>query len=55
MTAAALAHLYALMRPGERFQGLAVTVIGGHQTVRLVLVRDGVRRVVVERDSQAGA
>ena len=51
MTAAALARLYALMGPGERFAAVAVSVVGGRQTVRLVLIRDGVRRVVVERDA----
>ena len=51
VTAAALAHLYQLMRPGETFQALAVTVIDGRRTVRLVLVRGGERRVVVEQDT----
>ena len=48
MTAAALAHLYGLIRPGEKFAALKVTVIDGRQVVRLVLDRDGTQRVVVQ-------
>ena len=48
MTAAALAHLYALMRPGETFQAIKVTVIDGRQVVRLVLDQDGTQRVIVQ-------
>ena len=46
MTARELARLYALMRPGETFAGVVVTVIGGRRTVRMVMVQDGERRVV---------
>jgi hypothetical protein len=56
MTARELGHLYGLMRPGERLAGLVVAVIGGRRTWRLVMVRDGARRVVVGGDEQqAGA
>ena len=56
MTARELARLYALMRPGETFAGVVVTVIGGRRSYRMVLVRDGARRVVVgEDEQQAGA
>ena len=56
MTARELARLYRLMRPGERLAGVVVTVIGGRRSYRLVLVRDGARRVVTGGDEQqAGA
>ena len=54
MTARELARLYALMRPGETFAGVVVARIGGHRSVRMVLVQDGVRRVVTGEDEQRG-
>ena len=54
MTARELARLYDLMRPGETFAGVVVTVIGGRRSYRLVLVRDGARRVVTGGDEQRG-
>jgi hypothetical protein len=51
MTTHELTRLYRLIRPGERFTALAVTVVGGRRSVRLVLVRDGVRRVVDVQDA----
>jgi len=51
-----LARLHDLMRPGERLAGLLVARVGGRRTWRLVMVRDGARRVVVgEDEQQAGA
>ena len=35
------ARLYRLIRPGETFAGMTVTVIDGRRTVRLVLDKDG--------------
>ena len=55
MTARELARLYALMRPGETFAGVVVTVIGGRRSYRMVLVRDGARRVVTGEDEQRQA
>ena len=55
MTARELARLYALMRPGERLAAIAVTRIGGETSVRMVLVRDGARRVVTGEDEQRQA
>ena len=56
MTARELARLHALMRPGERLAAVVVTRIGGRRTWRLVMVRDGARRVVTGGDEQqAGA
>jgi len=54
VTARELARLYDLMRPGERLAGLVVARVGGHRSYRLVLVRDGVRRVVTGGDEQRG-
>ena len=47
------AKLYRLIRPGETFAGMTVTVIDGRRTVRLVLVRGGTRRVVVDGEDEA--
>ena len=56
MTARELARLHRLMRPGEKLAGLVVARVGGRRTWRLVLVRDGVRRVVTGEDERkAGA
>ena len=55
MTALELARLHALMRPGERLAGLLVARVGGRRTWRLVLVRDGVPRVVTGGDEQCQA
>ena len=56
MTARELARLHALMEPGETFAGLVVARVGGRRTWRLVMVRDGTRRVVTgEDEQQAGA
>jgi len=56
VTARELARLHALMRPGERLAGVVVARVGGRRTWRLVLVRDGARRVVTgEDEQQAGA
>jgi len=55
VTARELARLHALMEPGERLAGLLVARIGGRRTWRLVLVRDGVRRVVTGEDEQCQA
>ena len=56
MTARELARLHALMRPGEKLAGLVVARVGGRRTWRMVMVRDGARRVVVgEDEQQAGA
>lgn len=52
MTAREVARLHALMRPGETFAGVVVTVIGGHRSYRMVLVRDGERRVVTGEDER---
>ena len=52
MTARELARLHALMEPGERLAGLLVARIGGRRTWRLVLVRDGARRVVVGEEGR---
>ena len=52
MNARDLARLYALMRPGERLAAVAVTRIGGETSVRMVLVRDGARRVTGGEDEQ---
>jgi len=55
VTARELARLHSLMRPGERLAGLVVARVGGRRTWRLVLVRDGVRRVVTGGDEQPQA
>jgi len=52
VTARELARLYALMRPGERLAGLVVARVGGRRTWRMVMVRDGARRVVTGEDEQ---
>ena len=52
MTARELARLHGLMRPGEKLAGLVVARVGGRRTWRLVMVRDGARRVVVGEDEQ---
>ena len=54
MTARELARLYRLMRPGERLAGVCVARVGGRRTWRLVMVRDGARRVVTGGDEQRG-
>jgi hypothetical protein len=55
VTARELARLYDLMEPGERLAGVVVVRVGGRRTWRLVLVRDGVPRVVTGGDEQRGA
>lgn len=55
MTARDLARLYRLMRPGERLLGITVTRIGGRRSVRMVLERDGARRVTGGEECQAAA
>ena len=56
VTARELARLHRLMRPGERLAGVVVARVGGRRTWRLVMVRDGTRRVVTgEDEQQAGA
>ena len=55
MTARELARLHRLMRPGERLAGIAVTRIGGETSVRMVLVRDGARRVTGGEDEACQA
>jgi hypothetical protein len=55
VTARELARLYALMRPGERLAAVVVTRIGGETRVRMVLVRDGARRVTGGEECQAAA
>ena len=55
MTARELAHLHALMEPGERLAGVVVVRVGGRRTWRLVLVCDGARRVVTGEDEQRQA
>ena len=55
MTARELARLHRLMRPGERLAGVVVARVGGRRTWRLVMVRDGARRVVVGGDEQRQA
>ena len=56
VTARELARLHRLMRPGERRAGVVVARGGGRRTWRLVMVRDGTRRVVTgEDEQQAGA
>jgi hypothetical protein len=52
VTARELARLHALMEPGETFAGLVVARVGGRRTWRLVLMRDGARRVVTGGDEQ---
>ena len=55
MTARELARLHSLMRPGERLAGLVVARVGGHRSYRMVLMRDGARRVVTGEDEQRQA
>jgi len=55
VTARELARLHALMRPGERLAGVVVARIRGRRTYRMVLVRDGARRVVTGEDEQRQA
>ena len=55
MTARELARLHRLMRPGERLAGLVVARVGGRRTWRLVMVRDGTRRVVTGGDERQAA
>ena len=51
MTARELSRLHRLIRPGETFAAMLVSVIAGRRTVRLVLVRNGERRVVDVQDA----
>jgi len=52
VTARELARLHRLMRPGEKLAGLVVARVGGRRTWRLVMVRDGARRVVAGGDER---
>ena len=55
MNARDLARLYALMEPGERLAAVVVSRIGGETRVRMVLVRDGARRVTGGEDEEKAA